>query len=158
MFLNKNFPKKSNLLRFSSMSQNGVRGGLIFLKWGQPGGYDIHHWNLLVLYIMGKIAIKSEQQQDRGHERSFSVSTNRNLVFGHMTGFWHDCKLVTKISQGFQIKFLCCKLVYPLSRLRPGTVCSPPSMLPPPLTSVCSPFCLSEVFRVGYSLATVKKK
>ena len=135
---------------FPSMNQNRVWGGLIFLKRGQPGGYGIHHWKRLVLYVMGKIAIKSKQQQHRGHERSFSVSTNPNLVFGHMTGFWCDCKLVTKISQGFQIRFFCCKLVYPLSRLRPGAVSSPPSMLPP-LTSFCSPFCLSVAFQVGYS-------
>ena len=150
MFLNEIFTKNQICSTSSSMSQNGVRGGLVFLKRGQPGGYDIHHWKRLVLYFMGKIAIKSEQQQHRGHERSFSVSTNPILVFGHMTGFWCDCKLVTKISQGFQIRFFCCKLVYPLSRLRPGAVSSPPSMLPP-LTSFCSPFCLSVAFQVGYS-------
>ena len=61
-------------------------GGIVFLVGVQSGGYDIHYSNRLVLYIIGKITIKSKQQH-RGHARSFSVLTNLKLVFGHMTGF-----------------------------------------------------------------------
>ena len=73
-------------LSFLIMSQNGVRGGTCSPRWGKQGGHDIHRWNRLVLYIMGKLVNKSVQQH-RGHGRSFSISTNQKPVFDQDFGY-----------------------------------------------------------------------